>query len=129
MDDLSARTAAMAAFIKDEVSRTNAPRVLGIGYSNGANILASVGLTQPDLVDELILLHPLIPWAPAPQPDLKGRRILVTAGEMDPICPAPMTRALIDYLTAQGAEVTQLWHPGGHEIRPEEVDAIRAFIS
>lgn len=129
MDDLSARTAAMAAFIKDEVSRTNAPRVLGIGYSNGANILASVGLTQPDLVDDLILLHPLIPWAPAPQPGLKGRRILVTAGEMDPICPAPMTRALIDYLTAQGAEVTQLWHPGGHEIRPEEVDAIRAFIS
>lgn len=129
MDDLSARTAAMAAFIKDEVSRTNAPRVLGIGYSNGANILASVGLTQPDLVDDLILLHPLIPWAPAPQPGLKGRRILVTAGEMDPICPAPMTRALIDYLTAQGAEVTQLWHPGGHEIRPEEVDAIRAFMS
>lgn len=129
MDDLSARTAAMAAFIKDEVSRTKASRVLGIGYSNGANILASVGLTQPDLVDDLILLHPLIPWAPAPQPGLKGRRILVTAGEMDPICPAPMTWALIDYLTAQGAEVTQLWHPGGHEIRPEEVDAIRAFIS
>lgn len=129
MDDLSARTAAMAGFIKDEVSLTNAPRVLGIGYSNGANILASVALTQPKLVDDLILLHPLIPWTPAPQPGLRGRRILVTAGEMDPICPAPMTRALIDYLIAQGAEVTQLWHPGGHEIRPEEVDAIRAFVS
>ena len=129
MDDLATRTAAMAGFIKDEVSRTNAPRVLGMGYSNGANILASVALTQPDLVDDLILLHPLIPWTPAPQPGLKGRRILVTAGEMDPICPAPMTRALIAYLTAQGAEVTQLWHPGGHEIRPQEVDAIRAFVS
>ena len=129
MDDLAARTGAMAGFIKDEVSRTNAPRVLGVGYSNGANILASVALTQPDLVDDLILLHPLIPWTPAPQAGLKGRRILVTAGGMDPICPAPMTRALIDYLIAQGAEVTQLWHPGGHEIRPEEVDAIRAFLS
>ncbi|MEO1637985.1 MAG: alpha/beta hydrolase [Pseudomonadota bacterium] len=128
MDDLAVRTAAMSAFTENERLVTNASRAIGLGYSNGANILAAVALEQPDLVDDLILMHPLIPWDPAPQPGLTGRRVLITAGERDPICPAPMTQALIDYLTAQGAEVTVHWHPGGHEITQSEVDAIQAFM-
>ncbi|MEM9343849.1 MAG: alpha/beta hydrolase [Pseudomonadota bacterium] len=121
MDDLAKRTAMMAAFIADEKARTGADRVLGLGYSNGANILASVALSQPDLVDDLVLLHPLIPWVPEPQPGLAGRRILITAGERDPICPPAQTQALVDYLTAQGALVETLWHPGGHEIAQAEI--------
>ena len=127
MDDLARRTQAMAGFISEEKARTAPSRTLGLGYSNGANILASVALERPDLVDTLILMHPLIPWAPAPQPALAGRRVLVTAGRADPICPAPMTQALADYLTAQGAEVTLFWHPGGHEIRAEEIEAVQSF--
>ena len=128
MEDLASRTAAMASFIEAEKSAAGAGRTIGLGYSNGANILASVALERPDLVDDLILMHPLIPWDPSPQPGLAGRRILITAGERDPICPAPMTQALIDYLMAQGAVVTVHWHPGGHEITQSEVDAIRAFM-
>ena len=128
MDDLAARTAAMAQFIADEKSSVDSTEVSGLGYSNGANILATVALEQPTLVDTYVLLHPLIPWEPAPQPGLDGRRVLITAGARDPICPAPMTQAFADYLTAQGAEVTLHWHPGGHEIAQSEVDAIAAFL-
>ena len=42
MDDLARRTEAMGAFIADERARTGASRVIGLGYSNGANILAAV---------------------------------------------------------------------------------------
>ncbi|MGJ8622793.1 MAG: alpha/beta hydrolase [Yoonia sp.] len=128
MDDLATRTKAMASFINAEKAEAGADTAIGLGYSNGANILAAVAFEQPDLVDDLILMHPLIPWTPAPQPGLKGRRILITAGERDPICPAPLTKALADYLTAQGADVTVHWHSGGHEIAQSEVTAITDFI-
>lgn len=129
MDDLAQRRSAMADFMRAEKAATGANQAIGLGYSNGANILAAVALDQPDLVDDLILMHPLIPWAPGPQPGLAGRRILITAGQRDPICPAPMTKALANYLMAQGAEVTLHWHPGGHEIAQSEVDAIKDFIT
>ena len=128
MDDLARRTESMAEFIAGERERTGAARVIGLGYSNGANILASVALSRPELVDDLILLHPLIPWTPDPQPGLAGRRVLITAGRMDPICPAPLTQTLADYLSAQGADSDLAWHPGGHEIRREELAAIQRHL-
>ena len=128
MDDLASRTEAMAAFIRAEKSAAGAARVIGLGYSNGANILAAVALSNPELVDNLILMHPLIPWSPAPEPGLLGRRVLITAGERDPICPAPLTRSLESYLIDQGAEVTTHWHPGGHEIVDSEINAIQSFL-
>ena len=128
MDDLAKRTAAMADFIAAEQGNVTPAQTIALGYSNGANILASVAFDAPDLVDTLVLMHPLIPWDPAPQPGLKGRRILITAGQRDPICPAGRTQALADYLIAQGAEVSVVWHPGGHEIAQKEVDAVAAFL-
>ncbi len=129
MDDLAVRTAAMADFIRRERAAAGADRVIGLGYSNGANILAAVALAQPELVDELILMHPLIPWSPDPQSGLKDRKVLITAGERDPICPAPLTRSLESYLKDQGAKVTTHWHSGGHEIGDSEIGAIQDFLS
>ncbi|MDG1376228.1 MAG: alpha/beta hydrolase [Yoonia sp.] len=127
MDDLALRRAAMASFVRKEAA--GATRVIALGYSNGANIAAAVALHDADIFTDLVLLHPLIPWAPAPQPALRGKRVLITAGERDPICPKQQTQALADYLTAQGADVTLKWHAGGHEIAQSEVAAISAFFS
>lgn len=129
MDDLAQRRDRMAGFIKSQIAQTGATQTAALGYSNGANILMAVGLDHPDLVDRLVLMHPLIPWTPAPQPGLKGRQILITAGQRDPICPAPQTQALADYLTAQGAVVTLEWHSGGHEITQGEVQAVTDFLA
>ena len=128
MADLAARTEAMAAFIEGEVARTGARRVAALGYSNGANILAAVMIARPGLVREAVLLHPLIPYRPAPQPGLAGARVLMTAGRRDPICPAPLTQALADWLGAQRAEVALHWHEGGHEIARSELAAITGFL-
>ncbi|MBV0913445.1 alpha/beta hydrolase [Anianabacter salinae] len=128
MDDLARRTDAMAAFLKGKVAAVGAPRVIGLGYSNGANILASVAFEHPQIFSDLILMHPLIPWTPGDQPGLASARVLITAGQRDPICPAPMTQALIAWFEAQGSETQMLWHPGGHEIATPEVEAIREFV-
>ncbi|KAA9006015.1 alpha/beta hydrolase [Histidinibacterium aquaticum] len=129
MDDLARRRDAMAEFLAGHRERLSPPQVIGLGYSNGANILAAVSFTRPEIVDRLVLMHPLIPFDPDPQPGLAGRKVLVTAGRADPICPSNLTERLIDWLEAQGAEVTALWHEGGHEIRPEEVEAVQRFLT
>jgi phospholipase/carboxylesterase len=124
--DLERRTEMMAAFVEGHVARTSPREVIGLGYSNGANILASVIFRRPDLFDRAVLLHPLIPWTPAPAP--VTTRVLITAGERDPICPPEETRALEDWFRAQGASVLVEWSRGGHEIDRSEIAAVAAFL-
>ena len=129
MADLARATEKMAGFVKAMAEVKQASEVVGLGYSNGANILANVLFERPDLFDKAVLMHPLIPFKPKDQPGLAGKKVLITAGERDPICPAPTTLALADYLTHQGAEVTLEWHAGGHDIRSNEVDAVTRFLA
>ncbi|NAZ37527.1 alpha/beta hydrolase [Rubellimicrobium sp. CFH 75288] len=128
MEDLRHRTAEVADLIAAEARRTGAPRVAALGYSNGANILASVLFARPGLVGDAVLLHPLIPFEP-PAADLAGTRVLVTAGRRDPICPAPLTERLVAALRDRGAAVEALWHEGGHEVAPAEWEAVAAFLA
>lgn len=128
MDDLAQRTAAMAEFLRAQIGPVRPERVIGLGYSNGANILASVQFAAPDLFDAAVLMHPLIPFAP-PAADFSGRKVLITAGRGDPIAPAAATDHLASYFKANGAETNLVWHNGGHEIRQEELHAIQAFVA
>lgn len=129
MDDLAARSAKMAGFIRAHRAANPGAAVHGLGYSNGANILASVMFDAPEMFDRVVLMHPLIPWTPAPQAGLAGREVLVTAGRRDPICPLPLTETLVRYLKDQGAQVDLRLHDGGHEVRQQELDAIAAFLT
>lgn len=128
MDDLWARAEVMADFMRHEKVRTGADKVMAFGYSNGANILASVLLIRPELADVAGLMHPLIPWVPEEQSGLRGKRVLITAGRRDPIGPAHLTEAFETYLSSQGADVGTFWHEGGHEIRQEEILALKRFL-
>lgn len=129
MNDLAARTENMAGFIRAHRQAHAGAPVYGLGYSNGANILASVIFGAPELFDRVVLMHPLIPWTPAPNPGLNTLEVLITAGRHDPICPLPRTEALTRYLEAQGAQVDLRLHDGGHEIRQVERDALDAFLN
>lgn len=128
MPDLAKRTDAMIAFVAAYKERYPDRAFQALGYSNGANILASVMFKAPDLFDRAVLMHPLIPWTPAAQPGLAGRNVLITAGQRDPICPLPLTEALAAYLEGQGAIVQTVLHPGGHEISQGEIEAISTFL-
>lgn len=128
MADLAQRTVQMAAFIRAHREKHPGLPIYGLGYSNGANILASVLFEAPELFDRVVLMHPLIPFSPPVQTGLKGLSILVTAGERDPICPLPLTEQLTSYFKAGGATVEAFHHRGGHEISQGEVEAIAAFL-
>lgn len=128
MEDLDQRIAAMTQFVTEAKVRLKPKRVIAIGYSNGANLITTMAMRQPDLFDDLALLHPMIPWDPAPQPDLAGTRVMIAAGERDPICPEANTRDLMAWFKAQDCEVYDLWHRGGHEITQAEFAALRTFL-
>lgn len=127
MEDLTRATEKMAGFIRAHVESAKPTAVLGLGYSNGANILASVIFSEPEMFDAAILMHPLIPFAP----EIKGSlatRLLLTAGRHDPICPAPMTERLAAALKHAGADTDLVWHEGGHELRQTEIEAAARFL-
>jgi phospholipase/carboxylesterase len=127
MDDLARATDKLAGFVSRLAEEHGASAILGLGFSNGANILANI-LIEKGLFDASALMHPLIPFQPKPNAGLAGRKVLITAGERDPISPMPVTKALADYYESQKAVVTTAWHAGGHDIRPNEVEAIKALF-
>ncbi|MGV6873757.1 alpha/beta hydrolase [Pseudochelatococcus sp. B33] len=128
MEDLAVRTDRMAGFIRAHREAHKGGAVYGLGYSNGANILASVIFDAPELFDRVVLMHPLIPWTPQPNPALASLRVLVTAGRHDPISPLSLTESLALHFENQGARVDLCLHDGGHEMRQEEIGAIGAFL-
>ena len=129
MQDLAERTKKMAAYVAAHVEERAPSTVLGMGYSNGANILASVSFEKPGLFGGTVLMHPLIPFEPEVEGTLDPLGVLITAGRRDPICPAPMTEKLASTLEKLGATVDTVWHEGGHEVRPEEFEAARQFLA
>ncbi len=129
MADLARATAKMTGFVRAHIEVQKPSRVLGLGYSNCANILASAIFAEPGLFDAAVLMHPLIPFTPQVNGDLAGRCILITAGGHDPICPPALTERLAGDLRAAQADVMLEWHEGGHEVRPNEIEAARLFLA
>ena len=129
MDDLAARTDKMAGFVAAHRARLKPSRVVGLGYSNGANILASTVLARPDLFDAVVLMHPLVPWRPQDDARLSGLQVLITAGQRDPICPPGLSVALAEFFRQNARSLELEWHSGGHELRPNEVEAARRFLA
>jgi phospholipase/carboxylesterase len=131
MDDLARRTAQLIAFLDAAADHYRLARegLVGIGYSNGANILASMLFAEARVVAAAALLHPLIPFTPPANPALRGKPVLITGGERDPICPLELTRRLAAWFEGQGAATRLVLHPGGHELAPGEIPAIRDLVA
>lgn len=129
MTDLDRATGKMRGFIEAHVETERPSAVLGLGYSNGANILASVVFSAPALFDAAVLMHPLIPFRPVWGAASVATKLLVTAGRHDPICPQPLTSRLLSYLEDAGADLRVEWHDGGHELRPNEINAAADFLA
>ena len=128
-DDLARATERMSEFVSANRDRYESSTVLGLGFSNGANILANIMIEKPGLFDAAVLMHPLIPFQPKEREPKERAHVLITAGENDPICPVSRTRDLADYFKRRGDRVTLEWHAGGHEIRASEIEATRTFLA
>jgi predicted esterase len=131
VEDLKRRTADLARFVEAAAERygIDPTRTIAVGYSNGANIGASLLLSEPGLVRTAALLHAMVPFRPDAPPALAGTRVLVTGGRRDPMIPLDQTEELVEILRAGGADVELEVAPGGHELTPPEVETVRDWIA
>lgn len=129
-EDLINRTHELAGFVEAAAAEygLDRDRIWAVGFSNGANIAASLLLLHPDLLAGAVLLRAMVPLEPEPTPDLSGTPVYLAAGRSDPIVPAENTERLAGLLTEAGADVTLDWQPGGHGIGRPEVEASRRWL-
>ncbi len=129
--DLERRTDDLAVFIDGAVKQygIDRDRIIAVGFSNGANIAASLLLRKPGVLRAAALLSPMVPFEPRTQPDLTGTRVFIGAGRSDPIVPVAQVDRLTQLLRDAGADVSVHLHPGGHTITNDELMAARQWIS
>lgn len=124
-EDLKLRTSELADFVQAAASRYHfdPARVIAAGFSNGANIAASMLLLRPRTLRAAILFSPMVPLEPPDRPDLEGVSVLVSAGRADPLVDPSNVERLATLLRSAGADITLRWKRGGHELTRDDVEA------
>lgn len=114
LEDLKVRTRELATFIADARKAYGLPAPVAVGYSNGANIAASLLLTQPDALAGAVLFRAMLPFEPAPPPNLAAKPVLLLSGSSDQMIPAASTQRLVEVLQTAGADLDYKTLPTGH---------------
>jgi phospholipase/carboxylesterase/glyoxalase family protein len=131
LDDLARRTDELTLFIGRAAEQygIDSAKLVAVGFSNGANIAASVLLRHPGTLRRAVLLSPMLPFEPETNPALTGTSVFIGAGRRDAIIPIAQAERLGELLKASGADVTLFEHDGGHTITNDELTAVRTWLS
>jgi predicted esterase len=127
IEDLKFRTHELAGFV-DEASRIygfDARKVIAVGYSNGANIAASILFLKPQTLSSAILFRAMVPLVPDNLPDLSDKRIFMSSGLRDPIATRQEAETLSGLLKQARAVVDLQWQNSGHELTQDDVHAAK----
>ncbi|MDR6999194.1 putative esterase [Neobacillus niacini] len=101
----------------------NLLNLMAIGYSNGANIAASLLFHYQNALKAAVLHHPMVPRKGIELPDLSGKSIFIAAGTNDPICSPMESVELQSLFEKANANVELYWENRGHQLTIEEVEA------
>ncbi|WP_156857656.1 alpha/beta hydrolase [Oceanobacillus sp. AG] len=128
-EDLIFRTQELNEFLDEAAEKYKLDRnnITAVGYSNGANIAASLMFHYQDALKAALLHHPMVPRREIDLPDLTGKRVFIAAGTNDLICPAQESEELHTLLADAGAEVELHWENRGHQLTMTEVQAASAW--
>jgi phospholipase/carboxylesterase len=130
VNDLVLRTGELARFVQKTSNRKGfGKNVIVVGYSNGANIAASLLLLSPGLLGGAVLLRPMVPFTMEAVPDLSRVRILIEAGSSDVIVPKDQPEALAGIFRRAKADVTLQWHDAGHQITRPDIEIASKWLA
>jgi phospholipase/carboxylesterase/glyoxalase family protein len=131
IEDLTYRSHELAEFVRAAAKHYgfDPGKVTALGYSNGANIAASLLLLHPRLLARAVLLRPMVPLTPDLLPDLRSVPVFIAGGRRDPIVRPEETAKLVELLRQAGAPVDLQWSPGGHELAEEELAQVKLWLS
>jgi len=130
IEDLKFRTGELADFLVAAAAKYgfDVRRLVAVGFSNGANIAASLLLLRPDVLTAGILFRAMVPLVPDPLPSLGHSRVLLSSGRADPLVTLQETERLAKLFRDAGADVTLVWQPAGHELTQGDVTAARTWL-
>ncbi|PGO33332.1 carboxylesterase [Bacillus cereus] len=123
-EDLVFRTKELNDFLNEaaktyEFDRDN---IVAVGYSNGANIAASLLFHYENALKGAILHHPMVPRRGIELPNLMEKAVFIAAGTNDPICSPSESEELMMLLENANANVTMHWENRGHQLTIGEVE-------
>jgi phospholipase/carboxylesterase len=128
-EDLAFRTQELAEFIERARKTYGLAKPIAFGFSNGANIAASLLLKRPEVLAGAVLLRAMTPFEPETLPDLTGIPVLMLSGAADPLVKAEDRDRLAKLLGAAGAEVTHEVVPAGHNLAPRDIAAAEQWFA
>jgi predicted esterase len=129
VEDLKQRANELALFVAAAAQHYGFPsdHVVAVGYSNGANVAASMLLLRPEILRAAILFRAMVPLVPENLPNLSSVRVWIGAGNQDLIIPTSETQRLVELLRGTGADVTTRFFNAGHELTRDDVEAARKW--
>ena len=130
-EDLVFRTHELSDFIlaASQEYGFDPSRLVGVGYSNGANVAASLMLLHPGLLRAAVLFRAMVPFEPEEAPDLSGIPVFLAAGSRDRMIAPQNTERLAEILRESGADLDLRWRDTGHPLTYEEVAEARQWLS
>jgi phospholipase/carboxylesterase len=130
IDDLKFRTHELADFVEtaSRVYGFDLRKVIAVGYSNGANIAASMLLLRPQTLSGAILFRAMVPLVPDKIPDLSFKRIFMSSGLEDPIATKQEAERLSSLFKQAGANVVLQWQNSGHELTQCDIQAAKQWL-
>ena len=130
-EDLKKNTYELADFVSAAAQHYEFPadQIVAVGYSNGANIAASLLLLRPKTLRAAVLFRAMVPLVPEKVPDLSSVRVWIGAGNQDPVFPTSETQRLVELLRSARAEVTIHFVNAGHGLTSAEVETASQWLS
>ncbi len=131
LEDLKFRTRELADFVKDTSSiyGFDLNKTIAVGFSNGANIAASLLLSYPGTLMGAILFRAMVPFIPNSPLDLSDKKVLLSAGVYDPIVSESQTQSLYNILKKSRTNVTLKWQQSGHNLTESDILDAKEWLS
>lgn len=122
-EDLIFRTKELNQFVDESAKQYefNRQNIVAVGYSNGANIAASLLFHYKDSLKGAILFNPMVPRRGIELPELSATPVFIGAGKNDPLCPPAETTELSELLAGAHADVHVHWENNGHQLSGSEI--------
>jgi predicted esterase len=131
LEDLEQRTHEVARFVERAAAHYGFEQrqVVAVGFSNGANIAASLLLLEPSTLGGGVLFRAMVPLVPDALPALPGTPVLLSNGRSDPLVSLEESDRLAALLRRAGADVTLALQAAGHELSSQDIVQAREWLS
>lgn len=131
IEDLKFRTHELADFIQkcSLHYKFDLKQTIVVGFSNGANIAASILLLRPEVLQGAILFRAMVPLIPDdPLPNLSSKKILLSAGLNDPIVSRTETENLYNLFQKTNANIILKWQYSSHNLIQDDLVIAKEWI-